>query len=93
MSLFKVKKSFYLGSRDLVVLTGEVLRHPVQPGMFIDLPRGLRGPGRVPIHSVEFVRFANDVEDLCVTFQYHHLATAPLMELSSLEGCALEVLG
>lgn len=93
MSLFKVKRSFYLGSRDLVVLTGDVLRHPVQPGMFIDLPRDLRGPGRVPIHSVEFVKFANNVDELAVTFLYHHLATAPLMELSAVEGHVLEVAG
>ncbi len=91
--MFKVKKSFYLGSRDLLVLTGDVLQHPVQPGMFIDLPRELRGPGRVPIHTVEFVSFADNRDELCVTIQYHHLATAPLMEFSAVEGHVLEVAG
>lgn len=93
MGLFKVHKTFWLGSRDLVVMTGDIVENPVRQGMFLDVPIALRGPGRVPIHSLELVRFRGGNEELAITVEYTQFASAPLLELSDLEGRLLEVLG
>jgi hypothetical protein len=91
VDVFRVKRAFFHTKRDLIVLTGHLLEGPLHAGMFIDLPRALRGPGRVPVHSVEPVVYASGEQDLAVTVQYHWLEKAPLFEPSMVEGRVLEL--
>lgn len=91
MGRFYCKRAYWLMTRDLLVLTGQILEEPVQPGCAIDLPVSIRGPGLVPIHSVQEVTFADRPPELGVVIEYHHLEAAPLMEPSHLEGRELKV--
>ncbi|MFT4622907.1 MAG: hypothetical protein ACI8PZ_001563 [Myxococcota bacterium] len=87
--LFKVESAYFHPGYDLVVLTGEVLQHPVRAGLHVDLPREAGGPGWVPIASLEFVRFPLG-ERLALTVSYTSIRHTPL-EPTSLEGRELEV--
>ncbi len=91
MGLYRVKQAFFHGKRDLLVLTGSILEGHVGAGMRIDLPRTLRGPGPVPVHTVEPVVYANGAKDLAVTVQFHWLESAPLFEPSFVEGRIVDV--
>jgi hypothetical protein len=88
---FYCKRAYWLMTQDLLVLTGQVLAEPVQPGCAIDLPASIRGPGLVPIHSIQEVTFADRPPELGVVIEYHHLEAAPMMEPSHLEGRELKV--
>jgi len=89
--MFRVLRAYYLAKRDLLVLTGSVIEGEAVPGMLVDLPALLSGPGWVPIHSVEPVRFADGREDLAVTVAFHELEAAPLFEPSNCEGRVLRL--
>lgn len=91
MAEFHVDKAFFLGRTDQLVLTGAPSLGPVVPGMYVDLPREVEGPGPVPIAAVEVVKFADgrEVPALCIDF--HHLDAAPGLEFASLEGRVLAV--
>lgn len=90
--MFLVTKAFYLMNRDLVVFTGTVLQGDVGPGMLVDLLREHGGPGPVPIHSVEAVRFADSQEALAITVPWEAITPVPLFEPSALEGKRLPIL-
>lgn len=91
MGRFYCHRAYWLMTRDLLVLSGKILEGPVEPGMAIDLPRSIRGPGFVPIHSVQEVTFEDRPPELGVVIQWHHLDAAPMMEPSHLEGRTLQV--
>jgi hypothetical protein len=90
MGRFYCHKAYWLMHRDLLVLTGKILEEPVQPGTPIDLPKSIRGPGLVPIHSVQEVTFDDRPPELGVVIEMRHLDAAPMMEPSHLEGRTLE---
>lgn len=90
--MFRVLRAFYLPGRDLLVLTGSVIEGEAVAGMLLDLPAVLRGPGPVPVHSVESVQFADGRDDLALTVAFHHLDAAPLFEPSFCEGRVLQLL-
>lgn len=92
MAMLRIKQAFFHGKRDLIVFIGITLEGEVRSGMWLDLPRTLRGPGRVQIHSVEPVEFADGRIEMGVTIHFHQLASAPLFEPSMVEGRVLEVL-
>jgi hypothetical protein len=89
--MFRVLKAFYLPDRDLLVFTGSALEGQPVAGMELELPLVLRGPGWVPVHSVEAVRFADGHEDLALTVAFHHLESAPVFEPSTCEGRVLQL--
>ena len=89
VSLYRIHKAFFHAGFDLVVLTGAVSRGRLKPGMSIDLPQELGGPGRVPIQSVEYVEFLTGRE-LAVTVAYQDVSDATF-EPSVLEGKEVEV--
>lgn len=89
--MFRVLKAFYLPDRDLLVFTGSVIEGGLVGGMWIDLPRALRGPGWVEVHSVESVQFADGREDLAITVQYGAIESTPLFEPSLCEGRVLSL--
>lgn len=90
MPRYRVKKCYWLAHRDLVVMTGTIVDGPVLPGMFINLPTQLRGPGLVPIASMEEVEFPTHKE-LAVVIEYRELEPAPMFEPSTVEGRVLDV--
>jgi len=89
--MFRVLRAFYLPERDLLVFTGSVIEGEAVAGMLLDLPALLQGPGWVPIHSVEAVRFADGREDLALTVRFGHLDSAPVFEPSRVEGRVLRL--
>lgn len=91
MGRFYCDRAYWLMTRDLLVLTGKVLEGPVDAGQAIDLPASVRGPGLVPIHSVQEVTFEDRPPELGIVIQWHHLEKAPMMEPSSLEKRELRV--
>lgn len=91
MGRYFCKRAYWLMTRDLLVLTGEILEGPVEPGCAIDFPVSIRGPGFVPIHSIQEVTFADRPPELALVIEYHHIEKAPLMEPSHLEGRELKV--
>ncbi|MCB9679446.1 MAG: hypothetical protein H6737_30355 [Alphaproteobacteria bacterium] len=90
MGRFYCARAYWLMHRDLLVLTGKILEEPVQPGTAIDLPKSIRGPGLVPIHSVQEVTFDDRPPELGVVIEMRHLDAAPMMEPSHLEGRELK---
>ncbi|MEL6346348.1 MAG: hypothetical protein AAFV53_24770 [Myxococcota bacterium] len=90
MARFRVIKCYWFWQRDVVVMTGDIVEGPVLPGMFIDLPRSLRGPGRVPIDTLEEIQFPTH-RQLAVLIQHRELDSAPMFEPSAVEGRVLEV--
>ena len=92
MARFYCNRAYWLMTRDLLVLTGKILEGPVDAGQRIDLPKSIRGPGLVPIHSVQEVTFEDRGPELGIVIQWHHLEAAPLMEPSHLEKRELKVL-
>lgn len=91
VSLYRIEKAFYHAGFDLVVLTGSVSQGRLEPGMWIDLPKEVGGPGRVPIQSVEYVEFLTGRE-LAVTVNYQDLSNAAF-DPAVLEGSEVEVVG
>lgn len=91
MAAFHVQKVFYVQGKDLLALAGRVESGRVLPGMAIDLPREVQGPGWVPIAGVQKVPFADGKERTCVLLDYETITGAPLMEFGDLEGLILEV--
>jgi hypothetical protein len=91
MGRFYCDRAYWLMTRDLLVLTGQVLEGPVDAGHAIDLPQAIRGPGLVPIHSVQEVTFEDRPPELGIVIQWHHLESAPMMEPSHLEKRELRV--
>ncbi len=91
MATFHVDKAFFLARTDQLVLTGSEQLGPIVPGMWVDLPVEVEGPGPVPIASVDRVRFADGREVPALVIDYHHLDAAPDMEFSHLEGRQLTV--
>ena len=55
MASFLVDNTFYLHTRDLVVLCGDIVEGELGAGMLVDIP----GVGPLEVHTVEFVRFAD----------------------------------
>ncbi len=72
-----------------LVLTGQVVG-AIEPGMYVDLPREVNGPGPVPILGVEYVQFADGALP-AITIAHKHIEDAPLMEFCDLEGRLLAV--
>lgn len=93
MGRFYCDRAYWLMTRDLLVLTGRVMEGPVEPGMLVDLPASIRGPGPTPIHSVQEVTFDDRPPELGVVIEMHHLDKAPMMEPSHLEKRELKVVG
>lgn len=91
MGRFYCHRAYWLMTQDLLVLTGKVMEGSVDAGQAIDLPTSIRGPGLVPIHSVQEVTFDDRPPELGVVIQWHHLEAAPWMEPSHLEGRTLLV--
>jgi hypothetical protein len=91
MAAFKVKKVFYVAGEDLIALAGGMESGFVKPGMSIDLPREVKGPGWVPIHDTQSVPFRDGKTLLCILLLYDVVVGAPLMEFTDLEGLALEI--
>lgn len=89
MASIVVDKVYYVPHRDLVVLAGELIGRIPSPGWFIDLPKGISGPGWVPITDVQRVPFG-DQEKTCIILDYDVFASAPLMEFKDLEGTTLD---
>ena len=77
----------------MVIMTGMVVESPVQPGMWIELPKSMSGPGRVVIETMEFVRFADGHQELAICISSGALDNVPTFETSRLHGCTLEVFG
>ena len=92
MGAFRIRKSYYMAVNDWIVFTGRVVQEPVVGGMWIDLPRALRGPGRVRIHSLQEVKFTDRIE-LGLIIMFPDLAPTPLFDPSMVEGRTLEVVG
>lgn len=90
-SAFLVEKVYWLPKADLLVLTGHLVGD-VGPGMLVDLPVAIKGPGPVPVHSVEFVDFGQAGALPAITVAQVYLDQAPLMEYSDLEGRTLAIL-
>ncbi len=93
MGRYYCERAYWLMTRDLLVLTGKILEPRVEPGMLIDLPKSIRGPGPTPIHSIQEVTFEDRPPELGVVIEMHHLDKAPLMEPSDLQGRVLTVIG
>jgi hypothetical protein len=89
MGCFQVFKTYFLFKMDALVLTGHLVGE-VEPGMYVDLPREVNGPGPVPILGVEYVQFADGALP-AITIAHEHIEDAPLMEFCDLEGRLLEV--
>ena len=89
MGFVQVHKAYWMPRTDVLVLTGQLVGQ-VEPGMLVDLPREVNGPGPVPIRSVELVEFATGTM-LAITVDHEELEVAPLMEYRDLEGRLLEV--
>ena len=89
--MFRVQRAYYLPRRDLIVLTGTLVSGDLRPGMLVDFPRSMGGPGLVRIATVETVRFADGNEDLALTVDFHDLEPSPLFEPSRLEGRVIDV--
>jgi len=89
MAFFQVFKTYYLFKKDALVLTGQLVGE-VEPGMYVDLPREVNGPGPVPILGVEVVQFADGALP-AITIAHEHIEDAPLMEFCDLEGRLLTV--
>jgi len=87
---FYVKRCYWVTKRDWIVMTGVVKNGPIFPGMYINLPRELHGPGPVPIGTMEEVELLTGTE-FAITFEYRHLESAPLFEPSWVEGRWLDV--
>ena len=93
MGQFKVKSTYYLPPRDLLVLTGDVVTPRVEPGMWLDLPKELDGPGKVQIASMEYVQFADRSQQLAICLPMNALSESFSFDLSSVEGEVLKVSG
>lgn len=87
MATFRIDQSFYLASRDLLVLVGDILEGEVGAGMLVELP-GL-GPRRV--NSAEFVRFSQGLERPALTLAYADLAGPDDFDFQSLHGTVVPV--
>lgn len=91
MGRFFCARAYWLMTQDLLILTGKVLEGPVDAGLAIDLPTSIRGPGFVPIHSIQEITFDDRPPELGIVIQWHHLDAAPMMEPSHLENRELKV--
>ena len=91
MGRFHCERAYWLMTRDLLVLTGQILEGPVEPNLAIDLPVSIRGPGLVPIHSIQEVTFDDRPPELGLVIEWRHLESAPMMEPSHLQGRELRV--
>jgi hypothetical protein len=89
--VFQVSKAFYMAKRDVFVFTGTLVYGDAVPGMFVDLPRSMGGPGPVRIESVDVVAFAGGRHELALTVPYEALESVPLWEPSTVEGRALSL--
>jgi len=89
LGFVQVHKAYWMPRTDALVLTGQLVGQ-VEPGMLVDLPREVNGPGPVPIRSVELVEFTTGTM-LAITVDHDELEVAPLMEYADLEGRLLEV--
>ena len=92
MKRFYCERAYWLMTRDLIVLTGKILEGPILPGMSIEFPTSIRGPGFVPIHSIQEVTFEDRGPELGIVIEYRHIESAPLMEPSHLEKRVLKVM-
>ncbi len=94
MGWFRVKDAYYHTRMDALVLTGEILEPKVEPGLFVDFPRGDHGPRRVPIADVTTVKYANDKpEAVCIVIDYRHIQKYWDWDPTRFEGKLLEVVG
>ena len=90
MGTFRVDDTFYLGSHNLLVLTGSILSEPVLPRMTLFLPRTAEGEGRVPIAGVEHVQFP-DGPRLAITVPLDAFTRVPGLEFADLHDQVLDV--
>ena len=90
MATFQVQRGYWMPKADLLVLTGH-MTGDIGPGMLVDLPVEIRGPGPVPIASVELVELGPEGVLPAITIAHSALELAPLMEFQDLEGRALQV--
>lgn len=91
MAAFTVDKVYYIPHRDLIVLAGHCESGRPLPGMMVDLPREINGPGWVPIHDVQQIPFADGTTKLGIVLLYDVVTSAQLMEFTDLEGLALDL--
>lgn len=92
MGAFHVDKAYLVPHHDLIVLAGTPVSGLPVPGGSVELPREVKGPGWVPIHDVQRVRFG-DRDKLCIVLLYQVVEGAPLMEFTDLEGLPLQLRG
>ena len=90
MGVFEVRESFYLGTHDLLVLTGRIVEDPVRPGMTLFLPRTEAGEGRVPIAGLQVVEFATGPQ-LALTITMEAFDRVPGLDFADLHGQTLQV--
>jgi hypothetical protein len=88
---FTVDRCFYHPVGDHLVLAGRLESGQASPGMQIDLPQELRGPGWVTVTDVQWVPFRGGARQLCLILPYAALSEHPFLEFSDLEGKALDV--
>ena len=88
MATFRIDMAFYLQSRDLVVLVGDILEGEVGRGMTVDLP----GLGLRPVHSAEFVRFADGRSLPALTVAYADLGGPADFDFQTLHAKVVPVL-
>lgn len=93
MPAFHVDHTYYIAARDIFLLAGHTVSGTVKPGMAVDLPKEIRGPGWVPIGGVQTVPFGKGVSKLCLLIDYQFVAAAPFMEFDHLHGKTLDVRG
>jgi hypothetical protein len=94
MGWFSVKSAYYHPLRDAIVLTGHVVEGPVEPGLWLDFPKGDGGPTRVPIAEVTTVQYqgGKPPED-AVVIDYRHIQKYWDWDAATWEGKLLEVKG
>lgn len=91
MASFTVSRCFYHPVGDHLVLAGRLESGMAAPGMQVDLPRELRGPGWVTVSDVQVVPFRDGTRQLCLILPYASISEHPFMEFGDLEGKALDV--
>ena len=59
--------------------------------MWVDLPKEIRGPGRVLVQSVEPVEFNGGVTKLALCLPYSSIEKSPYIQMDRLEGRVVEL--
>ena len=92
MARFRVRRSFFLESRKLVVLEGEIAEGAIAPGMLVQVLQNSSLSMSAPIRSVEAIDHAGGIAYVGLCIQYSDSMEQALWRGMNLSGEVLDVL-